>query len=986
MTKKIITMFVAVVFVLSAFAYITPAQAANDHNGKVVRMEGLSTLYYVASDGKRYVFPNVKTFSTWFPDFDDVETLTQEELQGLQLGGNVVYRPGVVLVKITTDPKVYAVSSNGRLRWVKTEQIATNLYGSDWNQLVDDIPDSFFTNYVIGEEIDDANEYDPDDEINNCKTIDKNRGMWGSNGLKSRTKKCNVAKNGNAYGFYRNCERLGAYDDEDDDDTNPYITSIKVENGGNGDNIDEDDIITINFSEAIDPESIDDDLTAGSYVNNVEDDDAGAISVTNSGRVIIEGIATFDAGTVGDEGEFEAKLELSSNAKTLTITLTDGDDVEVGGEFFSASIQIGNTVRDEDGNAMQPDTSSVTPTGTFLEEDDEDEDEINEDADLYIVSIEVVSGGTEGYIDVGDELEITFNRAIDPESVHEDLDEGDEVEDVDDSDTGGVTVDEDGILEITDIAAFDVGEVDTDRRFDTRLELNSSGKILTVVLTDGSDVEVEDEDFDDAEQIGGVVEDDEGEEMDDDSKIDDPEGSFMSDSNDDNDPPYITEIEVVEGGDDGYIDVGDKIEIVFNKSIEPESVHEDLEAGDSVEDVDDADTGGVTVDDDGILEVTDILRFDVGDVDDDSRFETEISLNSNAKMLTIELTDGDEVMIEDEEFEDTDQIGDTVEDENGNEMEDDSNIDDPTGTFGENDDEDGPIIESIKIYNDGEDDFINEDDYIKIKFNEAIAPESVHDDLEEGDDVDNVQPNETGGVIIDNDVLTITDIAEFDLGDVEADGEFEVELALNDDADVLTITLTDGDEIEIDDEDIEDAEQIGGTIEDEFGNEMDDDNIDDPTGSFEESDDTDGPIILEVELDNGNESDVIDVGDTITIIFDEAVIIDMDGNFLEAGDTLEEVENSEAGGVSVSSEGRVEIEDIATFWLGDVEDAGDFEVTISLSSDGEELTIEVTDGSDIDVDDHDFVNTATQVRGYVEDEFGNEMEYDTDNYDLTGSF
>jgi len=45
-------------------------------------------------------------------------------------------------------------------------------------------------------------------------------------------------------------------------------------------------------------------------------------------------------------------------------------------------------------------------------------------------------------------------------------------------------------------------------------------------LTTGDDIDVDDQDLDEAEQIGGTVEDEDGDKMEDDPRIDDPEGSF----------------------------------------------------------------------------------------------------------------------------------------------------------------------------------------------------------------------------------------------------------------------------------------------------------------------------------------------------------------------------------------------------------------------------------------------------------------------------
>lgn len=118
--------------------------------GDLIKMDGLSSVYYLGSDGKRYVFPNEATYMSWYSDFSGVVTITASELQSYPLGGNVTMRPGTKLVKITTDPSVYAVEPNGVLRKIQSEAQAAALYGSNWNKRVVDVADSFFTNYTIG--------------------------------------------------------------------------------------------------------------------------------------------------------------------------------------------------------------------------------------------------------------------------------------------------------------------------------------------------------------------------------------------------------------------------------------------------------------------------------------------------------------------------------------------------------------------------------------------------------------------------------------------------------------------------------------------------------------------------------------------------------------------------------------------------------------------------------------------------------------------
>lgn len=127
----------------------------------VIKRAGKDTLYYLAADGKRYVFPNVLAYKSWFTDFTGVHELVDEQLFGLPLAGNITYRPGVKMIKIETDPKVYAVAPGGVLRWVVSETVAAQLYGPNWNQKIDDVSEIFFINYTFGPDINSAPDFDP---------------------------------------------------------------------------------------------------------------------------------------------------------------------------------------------------------------------------------------------------------------------------------------------------------------------------------------------------------------------------------------------------------------------------------------------------------------------------------------------------------------------------------------------------------------------------------------------------------------------------------------------------------------------------------------------------------------------------------------------------------------------------------------------------------------------------------------------------------
>ncbi len=120
-----------------------------------------SAVYYIGSDSKRHAFPNDKVYFTWYSNFSGVQTIKASQLAAIPLGKNITYKPGVKMVKFATDPKVYAVAKNGLLRWIKSEATAVSLYGTNWNSLIDDISDAFYTNYQFGTDINAPADYNP---------------------------------------------------------------------------------------------------------------------------------------------------------------------------------------------------------------------------------------------------------------------------------------------------------------------------------------------------------------------------------------------------------------------------------------------------------------------------------------------------------------------------------------------------------------------------------------------------------------------------------------------------------------------------------------------------------------------------------------------------------------------------------------------------------------------------------------------------------
>lgn len=103
--RKVFTISVMLVTTLAMSVVVVPQVNAAASAGDLIKMNGLSSVYYLGADSKRYVFPNEQTYFSWYSDFSGVVTIPQSELESYSLGANVTIRPGTKLVKITTNPK-----------------------------------------------------------------------------------------------------------------------------------------------------------------------------------------------------------------------------------------------------------------------------------------------------------------------------------------------------------------------------------------------------------------------------------------------------------------------------------------------------------------------------------------------------------------------------------------------------------------------------------------------------------------------------------------------------------------------------------------------------------------------------------------------------------------------------------------------------------------------------------------------------------------
>lgn len=140
---------------------IQPALADSD----LIKTKNSNTIYYLDGRNVRHPFPNLITYQSWYgQNKNNITTITDELLEKYTLGKNITIRPGSYLIKAQTSPQVYAVQQGGIIRPIRDEMVAQEIFEKDWNKRIVDVPDVFFSNYTLGEAIDNDNDV-PDNSL-----------------------------------------------------------------------------------------------------------------------------------------------------------------------------------------------------------------------------------------------------------------------------------------------------------------------------------------------------------------------------------------------------------------------------------------------------------------------------------------------------------------------------------------------------------------------------------------------------------------------------------------------------------------------------------------------------------------------------------------------------------------------------------------------------------------------------------------------------
>lgn len=121
--------------------------------GDLIKSPSATTVYVVTSEGKRRPFSTEIVYQSWYddPNWLLVKHITDEKIAQISLDDqNAVIRAGTWLIKSQTQSSVYAVEPNGVRRQIMSEEIAKDLYGTNWNNRIKDINDAFWGDYTEG--------------------------------------------------------------------------------------------------------------------------------------------------------------------------------------------------------------------------------------------------------------------------------------------------------------------------------------------------------------------------------------------------------------------------------------------------------------------------------------------------------------------------------------------------------------------------------------------------------------------------------------------------------------------------------------------------------------------------------------------------------------------------------------------------------------------------------------------------------------------
>lgn len=140
--KKSIFLSLTAIFAVALFVYSGVASSVSAAyaplNGDVIKIDSVDrpAVYYI-QNGKRYLFVNRVTYTTWASSVGDVSDkfttlrkISQADFDKIPVGGNLTIKPGSKLIKFDDSNIVYAVGLGAKLYKLSDEAAKTALYGN----------------------------------------------------------------------------------------------------------------------------------------------------------------------------------------------------------------------------------------------------------------------------------------------------------------------------------------------------------------------------------------------------------------------------------------------------------------------------------------------------------------------------------------------------------------------------------------------------------------------------------------------------------------------------------------------------------------------------------------------------------------------------------------------------------------------------------------------------------------------------------------
>jgi len=148
------------IIIASSFLLPNLVSASTYPQGTLVKSETGTSIYYIASNGKKFPFPDALTYKTWYSDFKNITKVSDDELKKITNGNRfVTVRPGTKLVKFAGSKGVYVVLQGAVLKKISNVEDARELNGSDWYKEVIVLPSNLISSYSVGGKLEDPEDY-----------------------------------------------------------------------------------------------------------------------------------------------------------------------------------------------------------------------------------------------------------------------------------------------------------------------------------------------------------------------------------------------------------------------------------------------------------------------------------------------------------------------------------------------------------------------------------------------------------------------------------------------------------------------------------------------------------------------------------------------------------------------------------------------------------------------------------------------------------